>query len=538
MQSGKKTYYHTLFLFISILLLTSCGKTKTNGNALSEDANAITSLEQLADKRIGVIVGTTSEKRVRERFPDADMVFLNAYADLPLALKKNKIDAFVEPESQRMVTAEKESFIQILPEELAHDDCGFIFPKQNKELCEAFSKEIRQMAADGTVKMLEEKWFSGDKSQYSMPPTPDKSHAPKGVLKYATTGEIEPMTFINDGQLMGYDIEMAQLIAGKLGYRLEPVILNVNGYLSAVSSGKVSFGACCTGITEERKQKMLFSEPNYKRVLRVAVMKTEYGKKQSNTVLDDRNDKQTDVVSGNAEETLVQTYKDFKESFERTFIKESRWKLIVEGLEVTITITLLSLLLGTILAFGVCAMRCSKSRLLNVPAKVYIALIQGMPMLVILMILFYIVFAKVDINPVFVAVIGFSMNLAAYAGETFRSGINSIPKGQNEAAMALGFSRLAAFRKLILPQVIFRIMPVYRGEFVSMFKMTSIVGYIAIQDLTKMSDIIRSRTYEAFFPLVATAIIYFLTAHLLAYILTYIENRLNPKNRISVSIKY
>ena len=108
MQSGKKTYYHTLFLFISILLLTSCGKTKTNGNALSEDANAITSLEQLADKRIGVIVGTTSEKRVRERFPDADMVFLNAYADLPLALKKNKIDAFVEPESQMMVTAEKE----------------------------------------------------------------------------------------------------------------------------------------------------------------------------------------------------------------------------------------------------------------------------------------------------------------------------------------------------------------------------------------------------------------------------------------------
>ncbi|MDD3588300.1 MAG: amino acid ABC transporter permease, partial [Thermoguttaceae bacterium] len=223
--------------------------------------------------------------------------------------------------------------------------------------------------------------------------------------------------------------------------------------------------------------------------------------------------------------------KELSASFDRTFLRESRWKLIWQGLKVTVLISVLSAILGTVLAFPVCALRRSKNRLWRSLGRVYISLMQGTPILVILMILYYVVFAKTDINAVLVAVIGFGLNFSAYVSEMLRTGIEGIPKGQSEAALALGFSRFAVFRHVILPQAIRRILPVYRGEFINVLKTTSVVGYIAIQDLTKMSDIIRSRTYEAFFPLITTAIIYFVIAWLFASGLTFLEYKLDPNSR-------
>ncbi|MCR5540146.1 MAG: ABC transporter permease subunit, partial [Ruminococcus sp.] len=134
-------------------------------------------------------------------------------------------------------------------------------------------------------------------------------------------------------------------------------------------------------------------------------------------------------------------------------------------------------------------------------------------------------------SAIWVAVIGFSLNFAAYVSETLRSGIESIDGGQHEAALALGFSENQAFFRFIFPQAAVRQLPVYRGEIISLLKNTSIVGYIAIQDLTKMSDIIRSRTYEAFFPLIATAIIYFIIAWVITIVLNIILKRIDPRSR-------
>ncbi|MCF0166778.1 MAG: ABC transporter permease subunit [Bacteroidales bacterium] len=468
------------------------------------------SLSQLHGKKIGVVSGTTSDQIVEKQFPDSKPIFFNAFSDIPIALESGKIDAFINVEHEVRKLAKTNPRIRVLPEKVATYDCAFLFSPKEKELCEEFSLAIRQMKADGTMEKLEHKWILSEDTTQTV--TPAIEDAPRGVLRYATSGDIEPFTYIRDGQLVGYDMDVAQNIANRLGYALEPVILNWSGYLDAVVSGMVRFGVGATAVTEERKQKMLFSEPTYTASLVAVVNASSTSKVRE------------------SKQALANAWKSLSESFERTFIRESRWKLILEGLKVTIIITLLSTIFGTILAFGVCAMRRSKNRLLLHTAKIYIALMQGMPILVMLMILYYIVFAKANIDAVLVAVTGFSLNFAAYVGEMFRSGLNGIPKGQMDAALSLGFSRMAAFRKVIFPQIILRIMPVYRGEFVSMFKMTSVVGYIAIQDLTKMSDIIRSRTYEAFFPLIATAIIYFVTAHLLAYSLTYLEHRLNPKN--------
>ena len=150
-------------------------------------------------------------------------------------------------------------------------------------------------------------------------------------------------------------------------------------------------------------------------------------------------------------------------------------------------------------------------------------------MLVILMLIFYVVFGSVNINPILVATIAFGMNFGAYAAEIFRSGIEGIEKGQMEAGIAMGFNKLKTFIYVILPQTVRRILPIYKGEFISLVKMTSIVGYIAVQDLTKASDIIRSRTFDAFFPLIMIAILYFLISWVLMQALDYLEKITDPK---------
>ena len=154
-----------------------------------------------------------------------------------------------------------------------------------------------------------------------------------------------------------------------------------------------------------------------------------------------------------------------------------------------------------------------------------------MPMVVLLMIMFYIVFARTSISGVWVAVIGFGMNFGAYVSEMIRTGILAVDKGQMEAALALGYTKPRAFMKIVLPQAARHFLPVFQGEFISLVKMTSVVGYIAIQDLTKAGDIIRSRTYEAFFPLIAIAIVYFVIAWLLTRVLVALQNRFDPKRR-------
>lgn len=172
-----------------------------------------------------------------------------------------------------------------------------------------------------------------------------------------------------------------------------------------------------------------------------------------------------------------------------------------------------------------------KNKVISNITAVFIRFIQGIPSLVLLMVLFYVVFGKVDISPFVVAVIGFSINFGVYVSEMIRTGIDAVDMGQWEAGTSLGFSRLKVFFQIIMPQALKHILPVYKGEFISMVKMTSVVGYIAIQDLTKVSDIIRSRTYEAMFPLICTALIYFVLSWLLTRIIGAFEVKLDVKKR-------
>jgi His/Glu/Gln/Arg/opine family amino acid ABC transporter permease subunit len=238
--------------------------------------------------------------------------------------------------------------------------------------------------------------------------------------------------------------------------------------------------------------------------------------------------KKNPTAQGN---TFSSFFAGIASSIQNNLVLEKRYLLIWDGLKTTVVISILATVLGTLLGALVCFMRMSKQSLLNLPARVYIAVLRGTPVLVLLMVIFYVVFASVNINPILVAVIAFAMNFAAYVGEIFRTGIEGVDKGQTEAGIAMGFTRFRTFLFIVLPQTLRRILPVYKGEFISLVKMTSIVGYIAVQDLTKASDIIRSRTFDAFFPLILVAILYFAISWFLIQSLEYLERRTNPRIR-------
>jgi len=207
------------------------------------------------------------------------------------------------------------------------------------------------------------------------------------------------------------------------------------------------------------------------------------------------------------------------ESFINNLIVEDRYRMILDGLQVTLIITLCAALLGTLLGGLVCWMRMSHKKWLQQVAKAYIDLMRGTPVLVLLMLMYYVVMAPMDASGIVVAIVTFAMNTAAYISEMLRTTIQGIDRGQTEAGLALGFTQRQTFFKIVLPQVVRKVMPVFQGEMISLLKGTSIVGYIAVADMTRASDLIRSRTFDAFFPLILTAIIYFLVAWLIGLLL-------------------
>jgi len=466
----------------------------------------IQKIDELSGRKVGVLTGSTYDGVLNRHTPQALPEYFNNFSDQAEALKTGKIAGFLVDEPIARDIVNHSSGLTTLKDLLTSDGYAFAFAKNQANLHQQVNAALKELMKDGSIKKLEEKWFGTNASAKVLPDL--KLENKNGVIRLATNGNLAPFAYVKDGKMVEYDIEIAMIIAQKLGRSLEITDMDFAAIIPSLVSGKSDMGAGGIIVTEERAKSVLFSIPDYKGGVAVMVMSAAGAGKASDG-----------IWAG-----LVQ-------SFKRTFMVEDRYKLVLQGLWVTVVISILSAIFGTLLGFGVCVLRRAKTRLANMPAKAFIRAIQGTPIVVLLMILYYVIFGSWDINAIIVAVIGFSINFAAYVSEMMRTGIDAVDKGQHEAAYAIGFNRVQVFTKITFPQAARHVLPVFKGEFISMLKMTSVVGYIAIQDLTKMSDIIRSRTYEAFFPLIATALIYFVIAYVLAYLLSRIEMRVDPKQR-------
>ena len=219
-------------------------------------------------------------------------------------------------------------------------------------------------------------------------------------------------------------------------------------------------------------------------------------------------------------------------SFYKTVIYDNRYEYIFEGLFHTIIIALFAVIIGIVIGILISLIRNNyeingKNKLLYKIANLYVNIIRGTPVILQLMIIYYVIFKSVNINIVIEGIIAFGINSGAYVSEIIRAGINSIPKGQMEAGFSLGLRYRTVMREIILPQAIRNILPALGNEFITLLKETSVGAYIGIIELTKASDIIASRTYDYFFPLIIIAIIYLIMTLGLSKLVNVMERRLN-----------
>ncbi len=465
--------------------------------------------------KFGAITGGLYEVQLKERFPETECLQFNAQTDLAIALREGKIDAFTCPVSAAEDFMKEDPNLTYLNEVFMEIPYGIAFQKTDgkNELRDQFNEFFAKIQADGTYDEVLDIWFGDDESRKNV----DIPTTGSRVLKYVTTATMQPYTYVKDGKNAGLEVDLIARFCKEYGYGLEIATGDFGSLVAGVSSGTYDLASGNIMITEERAQSVDFSDVYYT-TNAVAVVRKDLDTQQSAASAGETDEKKTFIS-------------ELKESFKKNFIREDRYKLIIEGVKTTCFITIMTIIFGSVLSFLICMFRRTESKLANIISNIYVKLLQGTPMVVLLMILYYVIFGKSGISAVWVAIIGFTLNFAAYTSEIMRSGIESIDGGQREAALALGYTENQAFFKFIFPQAAVRFLPVYNGEIITLLKGTSVVGYIAIQDLTKMSDIIRSRTYEAFFPLIVTAIIYFALAWILSLILKLVLKKIDPKKR-------
>ena len=220
-----------------------------------------------------------------------------------------------------------------------------------------------------------------------------------------------------------------------------------------------------------------------------------------------------------------------REQIYNNFITDNRWRYLTNGLKVTLEVTFFAVLIGILLGLLVAVVRSTyaktgKMKLGNFLCGIYITVIRGTPAVVQLLIIYFVVFGSVKIDKVFVAIMAFGLNSGAYVAEIFRSGIMSIDDGQFEAGRSLGFSYGKTMLYIIMPQAFKNVLPALGNEFIVLLKETSVAGYIALEDLTKGGDIIRSRTFSAFFPLLTVALIYLIMVTIFTKLVGILERRL------------
>jgi len=478
-----------------VTVFTGCSKTE----------NAITSFDDAKNAKIGVLTGSTGEAIAAAKFPNAQVKNFDDVMDSVAAMKSGQLDAVIVAFPTAIQISKLNPEFWYLPEPLQNEDTAIALKKGNDNLLATLNNIIAELKADGTLESMKNRWFKADLSPYKEMnitlPTEGK------LLKIGVSAAREPFSFVDkNGRVTGHDTELAKIISAKLQRPVEFSDMKFMALIPALQSGKVDMIVSGMTATDERRKSVDFTQPYFANAQVLFVKKATAGSTVS-----------------------LPFFKSIANSFHSNIIHEERYLLILDGLKTTVVISVLATVFGTLLGALVCFMRMSKKSVLNLPAKIYISILRGTPVLVLLMLIFYVVFASVNIDPVPVAIIAFGMNFAAYVSEIFRTGIEGVDKGQIEAGIAMGFSGVRTFFYIVLPQTVRRILPVYKGEFISLVKMTSIVGYIAVQDLTKASDIVRSRTFDAFFPLVMVAILYFLISWFLTQSLEYLERITDPK---------
>ena len=490
-------FQKTILLCLAIMLPAAalCGCAAKSGFVQIQNP------EDIHGINVGVLSGSVYDSLYQEQYSDNAVSYFNTFPDEIAALKSGRIDAFNTDESTMQSMLRENSDLAAIEEPTFREQTAAAFSGQASErLLKEFNKYLAREKRAGRLDALRKDWLenyqtlSVDLKNFS---------GDNGTIHVGCSFDAVPLCFLNEGQPSGAEVALFADFCREYGYRPDFVSMDFPSLLSGTASGRVDVAFSAISVTDERRRSVQFSMPYFSSSTYFIIRKEA---------------PQSGIFSG------------FEESFRKTFVQQNRWLLIAGGLLNTILISLCSAIGGTILGYLLYLLSRNNRGVQNI-LKIGTMTIDTLPTVVLLMILFYIVFGKTRISGFGISVITFSLCVALSVHDAITDAVQDIGPAQTEAALALGFDNRQTFRKVLLPQALPHILPVWQDILIDLVQGTSVVGYIAVEDLTKISDIIRSQTYEAFLPIIATALIYLLICWLLTILMRSVAIKSDPHRR-------
>lgn len=469
----------------------------------------ISNIDDLSGKKIGVQIGTTGDIYVSDYEGDEAGTIVERYNkgnDAISSLKNGKIDCVVIDEEPAKAYVKRNSDLSILEEEFAVEEYAICISKKNTELKDEINVALNELKEEGTLQKIIDSYINDQDSEYQYE-SPKGLTYENGELMMATNAAFPPYEYYENNVITGIDADMATAVADKLNRKLVIEDMDFDAIINSVQGGKADIGVAGMTVTEERLKNIDFTDAY-------------------------TTAKQVIIVRNGNNNTLL----SIKDSFYQNFIEDNRYQYILTGLRNTIMIAFLAVILGIIIGFVVAVIRATYEKtggmkLLNGLCGIYLTIIRGTPAMIQLLIIYYVIFASTNINKVLVAALAFGINSGAYVAEIIRGGIMALDNGQFEGARSLGLTHAQTMRYIILPQTFKNTLPALANEFIVLLKETSISGYIGLQDLTMAGNIIRSNTYQAFFPLISVACIYLVIVMILTAGVRKLERSMKKNER-------
>ena len=500
-----------------VLLVVMGSEDTASAKASSSDVSSFDTIEEFNGLPIGVQTAVLYEELIQDRVPDTEFQYYTMPTDMILALKSGKIAAYLVEGVGYGVHKANHPELDTFKEIPGYISASNIIGNNDKQA--TLLAQMNEFIDDGYKNGL--LGDEGSLYQYwiaDFDPLTDNVGVKdftftgeNGTLNVAVEGGYEPFSFVSDGNLAGFDVEFVCRFCVAYGYT--PIFHEIpfESIAPGVETGKFDIGMNIV-VSEERNETGTLSDIYYTCPVYLVIMGS-------------------DSVQAAAESAKPGFFDKIGQSFYKTFIRENRWKLFLSGAGVTTLITVCSIVIGTLLGFAVYMACRHGNKLANGTTNFFMWLIHGMPTVLFLMVLYYIIFGSSRISGMWISVIGFSLIFACSMIDMLRVGYNAIGKGQYEASTALGYSDRQSFFRILLPQAAQHFLPIYSNEVVTLIKETSVVGYIAVLDLTKISDLVRSRTYEAFFALILTAVVYFVIQGIMVRLVKMVQKKIDPRRR-------
>lgn len=476
-------------LILAALALTAC--------AGMQEEVAIHGEADIPGHRIGTLAGSYYDIQMSPR-TDITLSLFPSVSDCAEAVKSGKVDAIIVDEVAFTKASLKRTGLKKAFQREESFPTAFAFKKGDTALIESFNQFLREAKESGLIDRMLEYWFESEELRPEEFPQVE-AYTTGEPLRYANSETISPLAFLAEGEWRGFEIELARRFAAYLKRPIQIDLFEFSAQIVGLQLGKIDMIGGSIFVTEERQQQVTFGDPYYD-------VHPAYFIKDVQAARNNREPLHMRLVN----------------AFRQNFIVENRWQMITDGLLTTLHITFWSILLGSLLGILLCAMALSRKKGPRTFVNLYDGFMHGIPMLVLLLIMFYVVLARTGWDAKTIAIVAFALNFASAAGSVYKTAVESVPNGQTEAGLALGFNRLRTFLNIVLPQAIRKGLPLFKGECISLLKGTSIVGYIAVIDVTRASDLVRSRTFDAFMPLLAVTIIYFVLAWLIGLLLNFL----------------